>query len=274
MKFVKKITVFLFSIFIIVLTYKAYTYYTDVVLEPERTARKYENPQAYYEVTKILNDALYNAKKDYICELNEIKLAKIREKYRQKIKETIQKQPVLSKQDCVDYFKNDIFIGDSLTDELRFYGYVGEQNVIAKLGLNTSSALSLIENYKGLQNPDNIYVMLGLNDAVFIRDKKVFLERYEKVLDLIRSKFKDAKIHLESILPITKHADEKPDARVHNARIDEFNSYIKELAKKESLNYIEIGSILTQDSSFYEPDGIHFVPKFHRYWLTRIKNSK
>lgn len=171
-----------------------------------------------------------------------------------------------------EFFKNDLFIGDSITEELKYYKFLYDNNVFSKIGLNTDTLRKLLPNEKFGIEPKNIYLMMGLNDSVFVKSEEKFKERYVAMLDALQAKFPNAKIYLQAIFPVSKNLDEKEDARVNNTKINSFNSVIKSIASERGLDFLDFSYLLNENQDYFEPDGMHLKSKFHKVWLNEVKN--
>lgn len=171
-----------------------------------------------------------------------------------------------------EYFKEDLFIGDSITEELKYYKFLYDNNVFSKIGLNTDTLRKLIPDEDFGIEPKNIYLMMGLNDSVFVKTEEKFKERYQAMLDALEAKFPNAKIYLQAIFPVSKALDEKEDARVNNTKINSFNEVIKTIASERGLDYLDFSYLLKENEDYFEPDGMHLKSKFHKVWLNEVKN--
>lgn len=171
-----------------------------------------------------------------------------------------------------EYFKEDLFIGDSITEELKYYKFLYDNNVFSKIGLNTDTLRKLIPDEDFGIEPKHIYLMMGLNDSVFVKTEEKFKERYLAMLDALQTKFPDAKIYLQAIFPVSKALDEKEDARVNNTKINSFNEVIKTIASERGLDYLDFSYLLKENEDYFEPDGMHLKSKFHKVWLNEVKN--
>lgn len=171
-----------------------------------------------------------------------------------------------------EYFKEDLFIGDSITEELKYYKFLYDNNVFSKIGLNTDTLRKLIPDEDFGIEPKNIYLMMGLNDSVFVKTEDKFKERYLAMLDALEAKFPDAKIYLQAIFPVSKALDEKEDASVNNTKINSFNEVIKTIASERGLDYLDFSYLLKENEDYFEPDGMHLKSKFHKVWLNEVKN--
>ncbi|WP_160673253.1 GDSL-type esterase/lipase family protein [Clostridium sp. C8-1-8] len=171
------------------------------------------------------------------------------------------------------FFKRDIFIGDSITQGISEFDFLPEENVCAKLGINLTQVDAQIEKAKKL-NPNRIYLLLGSNDLEYGgTTPDIFKQRYQKVLEKIKKTIPNAKIYVQSILPVLPKAS-KNNSLVNNTRIGQFNAEIAALAKEENLNYLNIASLIDDyTKNLYEPDGEHFKSKFYTLWLNYIEKN-
>lgn len=171
-----------------------------------------------------------------------------------------------------DYFKDDLFIGDSITEELKYYKFLFDDNVFSKIGLNTDTLRKLLPNENFNIVPNNIYLMMGLNDSVFVKSEEKFKQRYEAMLSALQEKFPNSTIYLQGIFPVSKALDAKEDARVNNTKINSFNKIVKSIASERGLTYLDFSYLLDENQDYFEPDGMHLKSSFHKVWLNEVKN--
>lgn len=175
--------------------------------------------------------------------------------------------------DYKEIFKNDLFLGDSITDSLSFYEIIEEPNVIAELGFTTRKSLSELDKI-GKQNPENIFIMLGMNDMLNNGESDKFVKDYSNLIKEIRERLPDTNIYIQSILPVHPKVKEKKPL-LTNENIGNFNKALIKFAKDENINYINLSPIIEEDKELLEPDGIHAKPDFYILWLNYlIENIK
>lgn len=171
------------------------------------------------------------------------------------------------------HFTNDLFIGDSITDSLSFYELIDEGSVIAQLGFTTKKAKDEIENIIN-KNPNNIYIMFGMNDILTFKDKERFIIHYSELIDGIHNNLPDTNIYVQSILPVSSEVKEKKPL-LSNENIDSFNQSLLDMAENKGVKYLNIRSIMENNMDLLEPDGIHVKYKFYELWLEYlIDNTK
>lgn len=172
-----------------------------------------------------------------------------------------------------NFYKNDLFIGDSITDELSSDDLLDDINVCSKLGLNLLKAKAQIDT-ANISNPRNIYILLGLNDLTEdTLTTETFTSQYTDMINYLKNKYPNSKIYVQSILPVTAEATEKTPC-INNERIGEFNIALKNMTVQENIMYMDLTSLIdTTNSETFESDGEHPNYKFDPVWLTYIENN-
>lgn len=168
-----------------------------------------------------------------------------------------------------EVFKNTVFIGDSISNALSYYKHLETKNVVAKLGQNIRTTKKQVKNIKA-KNPTHIYIMLGMNDSMYVKDAATFKKSYNELVTELQKSLPNAKIYFQSILPVDVK-NKKAMARVSNDKIKSFNDALVELAGEMNVEFIDLRPFINSHPEFYEPDGIHLNKKFHRYWLKFIQ---
>jgi len=84
------------------------------------------------------------------------------------------------------FFDTSMFLGDSITEGMWYYGALDTAHVIAKKGLSVFHATNEVGNLTA-SNPNDIYILLGNNDLV---DKNLtpekFTSQYGVLIDSIK----------------------------------------------------------------------------------------
>ncbi|WMJ22592.1 GDSL-type esterase/lipase family protein [Paludicola sp. MB14-C6] len=185
-----------------------------------------------------------------------------------------------SDQVAVEYFKDAVFIGDSISVGFRNSQALVPQNVIAaqNIGFNQiasdkpvfdvqSKKYTLFDAIKTLGfEPKKIYILLGTNGLPWY-DNSAHIEYYETVLDRIKSTYPKSTIYLESVPPITNEAElrYKRDGKTFtNEKINEFNKMVEALAEKKKVFYLNIHEALVNkdgvlSDDYDAKDGVHLM---------------
>lgn len=217
-------------------------------LNKEKTIDKESSKKAYDKDDEVKDD-INNIDKSVKTEQNANKSANVEKKINYK-----------------DIFKEDLFLGDSITDSLSFYDIVDEKNVIAKLGLTVVQAK---EHINGIEKskPSNVYIMFGMNDILSGIDAEKFRENYSELIHLIQKKSPSTQIYVQSALPIS---DKAKKLGLPDAKVDEFNESLIRMCNDEGITFIDIRPIIKENPDLYEPDGIHFKYDFYKLWLNYL----
>lgn len=183
------------------------------------------------------------------------------------------------------YFKNSVFVGNSLTVGLQLSSGLRDSTFLAAKSLTVSSALDkkvirsgssgqFITILEGLNKRtyDNVYLMFGINElgwaysSVFVEQYRVFVEEIKKVQP-------EANIYIQSILPVSK-ARSDTDQIYNNNKIKEYNQLLEKLAKDQGVIYLDVSSavknqegVLPEDAT---SDGIHLKKPYCMKWLAYI----
>lgn len=171
--------------------------------------------------------------------------------------------------DFKKYYKNTLFLGDSITEFLSVEDLINSNNVIAKKGNTVVSAKEDIEKIK-IANPDNIIILLGMNDILYFNNTEDFKKNYKELISEIKKALPKANIYIESPLPVEDIAS-KVGPRLNNENVMEFRKTAVEVAKEENVNYIDISTLIT-DEKYYEGDGIHLKYDFYIKMLNYLKD--
>ena len=193
--------------------------------------------------------------------------------------------PYSQPKDTDDELDNALFIGDSRTVGLfnicdkpkaTFYCAVGLnvqtvfQNQVVTLDNGSMGTVeqALAQGHKY----SRVYINFGTNEMGWPYYDS-FVELYKKLVDTIRKYSPDAKIYVESILPVTASRDQQGDA-INNKNVQALNEYIKKFAADNSCTYLQCDkAVMGQDGKLPQeasPDGVHLNIDYCRYWLNYI----
>lgn len=169
-------------------------------------------------------------------------------------------------------FENTVFMGDSLTTPLNYFGILNESSVLAYPGENLTSALEdeNMEKLKGLQ-PQNIVMLFGINDVNMLDVEKEFIYLYRNLTDKVRSTVPEAQIYIIAVTAVSTEAQiEFPG--YEEGRIASFNNALEKFAVENGFIYINVNDIINAHQEFFDPDGIHLGKDFYELYLERIRS--
>lgn len=182
------------------------------------------------------------------------------------------------------YFEDAVFLGDSRTEGFHLYSGLETGQYLFATGATVESVfskatqeteqgkVSMLDALDGLEF-SKLYIMLGVNELGWPKTEQ-FHDQYAKLIDRVRESHPDARIALQSILPISAKQEAK-GSYVNNERIAEFNAIIVQLAEEKNCTYLDVASAVTGEDGCLRAeettDGIHLNTKGCVRWLEYLK---
>ena len=166
-------------------------------------------------------------------------------------------------------FSSTVFMGDSQAEPLSLYGFLEPTSVVAKKGRNVISAKDDIQAVVKL-NPKKIVLLYGVNDLLLFKSTEDFITKYERLISSLKKQLPNAQIYVNSVYNVQTFACEKKPLF---KRSDDFNKALEKLCTKLSVTYIDSNVLISNDSEYYAPDGIHFLSSYYSPWLQFIQKK-
>ena len=197
--------------------------------------------------------------------------------------EAPEEPPVLSDEDL---FSSAAFVGDSRTEGFQLYSGLEVGAYFCAVGATVQSVTEKpTQDAPGGKEPildalargsyDRIYIMLGVNELGWYRTED-FTQQYERVIDRVRADHPEARIAIESLLPVSA-AQDKKRSYVNNERIRLFNGLLEELAEKTDCVFLDPASAVTgADGTLpaeWTTDGVHLNSAGCRKWLEYLREN-
>ena len=117
--------------------------------------------------------------------------------------------------------------------------------------------------------------MFGINELGWPYPD-IFEEKYEELINQIRKVQPDAKIYVQSILPVSYLAA-NTNAVFTNENINNFNKYVKQAAENTDAVYLDVGSYFKDENGSLpveaSTDGIHFIREYCQEWINYLANN-
>ena len=167
-------------------------------------------------------------------------------------------------------FRKSVFLGDSVTEGLKEYGWIPSKQVCCAIGGSIISADPLVK--KAIkQKAEKSFWAFGMNDLIMFRkNPNGFIDEYEKKLAYFHKKSPKTEIYICGISTPSKGAIKKQKSL---GKYAEFNKKINKMCKKKGYTYIEVADILANNKKLYEGDGIHAKTGYYVYWLDRMADA-
>lgn len=191
--------------------------------------------------------------------------------------------PVLSDEKL---FSSAAFVGDSRTEGFQLYSGLKEGAYFCAVGATVQSVMEKpTQDGPGGKEPildalargsyDRIYIMLGVNELGWYRTED-FTQQYERVIDRIQADHPEARIAIESLLPVSA-AQDKKRSYVNNERIRLFNGLLEELAEETGCVFLDSASAVADENGTlpaeWTTDGVHLNSAGCRKWLEYLREN-
>lgn len=166
-------------------------------------------------------------------------------------------------------FESTVFMGDSQAEPLSLYGFLDPTSVVAKKGRNIISAKDDIPTVVKL-NPKKVVLLYGVNDLLLFKSTEDFITKYERLISNLQKQLPNTQIYVNAVYHVQDFACEKKPLF---KRSDDFNKALEKLCTKLSVTYIDSNVLISNDSEYYAPDGIHFFSSYYYPWLEFIQKK-
>lgn len=189
-----------------------------------------------------------------------------------------------------DYFREALFIGDSLTQSLAGYpfptGLRDTANICAYRSITPEQILNNVtaENVSGRQvpvldeifaaAPRRVYVMLGAN-CLSTQDDAAILDSYSRLLNLLLERFPGVPVYVEGLLPVTRTVSET-QVTMSNGRIQDLSAELAELAGEKGCYFLNPAGALEDEEGnlpFFlaREDGVHLTEEGVRRYTAYLR---
>jgi len=171
-----------------------------------------------------------------------------------------------------------IFLGDSIT-HLCEWTELFQHPRIKNRGIGgdrTDGVLLRLDEIVS-SRPNNIFIMIGINDLGYGIKVTDIASNYEKIVKHILSKSPNTQVYLQSVLPINEKLYNffYKKAKATNADIIKLNKHLKNLGTKFRVHYIDLSSHFIDDKNQldkqFSSDGLHLNGKAYLVWKNAIE---
>lgn len=184
-----------------------------------------------------------------------------------------------------------VFVGSSLMEifpieKMQKEQDLGLDKIIYNRGVRATTTADLLK-YMDIQifdlMPSKVFINIGSNDIGFNVPEKTFLSNYDKILQQIRTKLPDTKVYVMAYYPINtvdnfgEQKEEHNQLYEHrsNEKNDVANTKVKDLAQKNSCEFINVNAGLTDDKGNLRKeltfDGAHMLPNGYQIVFENMK---
>lgn len=167
-----------------------------------------------------------------------------------------------------------IFLGDSLTD-LCEWGELFRNYRIKNRGICGDTTNGILNRINSIieSQPQKLFIMIGINDLNQDVSVEETANNYKLILELFKNQIPDAKIFIQSLLPINNQLRNNDV----NQKIIDLNAQLKELAPVFSSQYINLFSAFLDKNNQldlqYTSDGLHLNGQGYLVWKKIIEEN-
>lgn len=186
------------------------------------------------------------------------------------------------------WFKDSLFIGDSLTLAMSMYS-VGMPDTTAFCAYKSITPKQFsdnvtVKNDNGSptavfddickKNPKQIFILLGTN-ALASGSNANLIDTYELLIQKLKKQFPDISIYIQGLPPVTKSTAASM-VTLTNGRIRKVNIQLAKMADRTGCYYIDLNRALANDEgdlpeSIAQKDGIHLTQEGCGKWFEYLK---
>ena len=168
-----------------------------------------------------------------------------------------------------------LFIGNSIIARCNWNELLENPNIVNEgVGGITSGEIFMRMDEFLVGNPKKIFFEMGSNDIRTNARLQEIINAFHNCLHTIRIKNPFTKVYFFSVLPVVEHPN--ADGIRLNDKIDQLNSNIEIFCKRYKAEYVEINSILKDNSGGLAPpyslDGTHLTPAGYEAIKSKISN--
>jgi len=163
--------------------------------------------------------------------------------------------------------KKILMLGDSIT-ERGLWSELTNRNDIVNRGISGDTTSGVLDRLDNL-NPNLIeaFIMIGINDLLIGQSVEFIFDNYTKII------IKLEKIGIKPIIQSTLYVGS--NAKIINQRVKQLNNLLRDYAKKNNIQFIDLNIKLAPDGVLlekYSLDGLHLNDKGYVEWSKILKS--
>ena len=176
------------------------------------------------------------------------------------------------------YFKDAVFIGDSILSGLQVHDVVPEARFACEIGTSASRALrsrviqynnqylTLIDYAMLKYSPKKVYVMLGTNGLNIVKPDRVLADMRDLIAYVVET-WPEVIVYIISLPPVSPAATDR-HRLLNNDNIVMYNEGLRQIAQEYQVFYLHTNPLFTQEDgslerSFAAKDGYHMLQRAH-----------
>ncbi|MFB9863603.1 GDSL-type esterase/lipase family protein [Rufibacter immobilis] len=171
-----------------------------------------------------------------------------------------------------------IFLGNSLTANTDWAELLGMPNVKNR-GISGDITYGVLERLDEVieGKPAKVFILIGINDISRNVPDQLILGNYQKMISRIKAGSPKTKIYFQTLLPTNESFGKFKNHYHKEEHILWVNNALKELAKKEKIelidlypNFLDANKKLVKE---YTHDGLHLTVAGYQKWVEVLKKG-
>lgn len=165
-----------------------------------------------------------------------------------------------------------VFIGNSIIDGGEFSELFCNPD-IKNRGINSDDIPGVIERIPTVLKgkPSKIFLLIGINDISHSLPLDTLVERYERLVGIIRKGSGSTRLYLQSVMPINNDFARYKNLKGKENLIISLNNEIKKIADRYDAVYLDLWGALAIDGSDklnprFTNDGLHLTGDGYMAW--------
>jgi len=168
-----------------------------------------------------------------------------------------------------------LFFGDSMTED--FKPFMDNSDSLVNMGISgdfSEGLIMRIDNVIHFQ-PDNLFIMIGINDIIEKVPLTDIEENYMKIIRLVQTQCPRTTIYIQSTLPTRNFKSLLSSSSGINNKVRELNSFLLKTAVDKGLHFIDLYPDFIDNKNELKQelttDGIHLNEKGYSIWSSHLK---
>jgi lysophospholipase L1-like esterase len=170
-----------------------------------------------------------------------------------------------------------VFLGDSITEFCEWTDLLGVPVINRGIsGDTTGDVLSRLDTVSKIR-PDSVFLMVGINDALYGTDVATAAENYRQIIRGIRTSSPNTILYIQSVLPVSPPMVDGWLARGRGSQINQWvramNQQIRNFAEDKSVVFIDLRDDLSKRGELdprYSVDGLHLNGAGYEVWKRKL----
>jgi lysophospholipase L1-like esterase len=175
--------------------------------------------------------------------------------------------------------KEIVFLGNSLTEGGKWQELINKRHVVNR-GISGDVTYGIYARLDEVieSKPAKLFLLSGTNDMKRDIPNEVIAKSIERIIARVKRESPKTKIYLQSLLPVNEAMLPKSYAAINNAKVNQLNVLLENMAKGMDVNYIDLHPALADETGNLKKelaiDGLHLRQASYILWANYLKKLK